>query len=130
MSSLLHDYQEFCRYGVLSPTVKIGKAVEEATGMVGGQAVVNAMGLIGEVGEVVDIIKKHFGHGKPLDEEHLVEELGDVLWYVNQIANNFGLDIKTIIRYNINKLNRRYPNEYAQQFNQPESLSTAGKRND
>ncbi len=115
MSSLIDDYQEFCRHGVLQPTIKIGDAVEQATGMGGGQAVVNAMGLIGECGEVVDIIKKHFGHGKPLNEEHLVEELGDVLWYVNQIANNFGLDIKTIIRYNINKLSRRYPHEYTNQ---------------
>lgn len=113
MSSLIDDYQDFCSRGVLEPTHKIGDAIWSATGYEGGEAIVNAMGLIGEVGEVVDIIKKHFGHGKPLNEEHLTEELGDVLWYVNQIANNFGLDIKTIIRYNINKLTRRYPNEYS-----------------
>lgn len=40
-----------------------------------------ALGLIGETGEVADIVKKHLWHGKPLDREHFIEELGDVAWY-------------------------------------------------
>lgn len=39
------------------------------------------LGLIGETGEVCDIIKKAEWHGKDLDRDHLIEELGDVAWY-------------------------------------------------
>lgn len=44
------------------------------------------LGLCGEAGEVADIVKKHLGHGHPLDRDKLIEELGDLLWYcaVNQ----------------------------------------------
>ncbi len=48
-------------------------------------------GLFGEVGEVADIIKKSRFHGRKLDHEHLLEELGDVLWYVTAISLKVGL---------------------------------------
>lgn len=107
------DYQKFCARGVLGPTTKIGKAIEEVSEQnEGGESVVYSLGLIGEVGEVVDIIKKHFGHGKPLDKEHLTEELGDVLWYVAQISSSFNLDLSSVINYNIIKLKERYKDAY------------------
>jgi hypothetical protein len=44
------------------------------------------LGLVGEAGEVCDLLKKHFGHGHPLDRQKLIAELGDVAWYLTAIT--------------------------------------------
>lgn len=41
-----------------------------------------AMGVTGEMGEIIDALKKHYIYGKPLDQANLVEELGDCCWYL------------------------------------------------
>ena len=48
------------------------------------------MGLCGESGEVIDLVKKWFAHGHELDKEKLVKELGDVAWYIAEIATALG----------------------------------------
>lgn len=70
---------------------------------------VSAVGLVGEAGEVAELLKKHVGHGKHLDSVALAEELGDVLWYVSDIATRAGLGLDTIAARNRNKLRARYP---------------------
>lgn len=50
------------------------------------------MGLFGETGEVVDLIKKHIGHSHPLDRDKLVKELGDVEWYMEAIRQAHGFE--------------------------------------
>ena len=70
------------------------------------------MGLAGEAGEVCDNLKKHLLHHKPLDREHLVEELGDVLWYFQHTLNTFDITWKEVVEYNIRKLCERYPDQY------------------
>lgn len=55
-----------------------------------------ALGLAGEVGEVVDLLKKSWGHGHPLDSDKLKKELGDSLWYVVALALQFNIGISTI----------------------------------
>lgn len=50
-----------------------------------------ALGVAGEAGEVCDLIKKHVGHGHPLDRDKLVKELGDVLWYGSVLAYRVGV---------------------------------------
>lgn len=67
------------------------------------------LGLAGESGEVADMIKKHLGHGHPLDTMALAKELGDVLWYLSQICDYYDLNLEAIAVGNINKLNKRYP---------------------
>lgn len=64
----------------------------------------HTLGLAGEAGEVVEHIKKHVGHGKELDVNRVAEELGDVLWYVAEIASLLGLHLNVIAIQNINKL--------------------------
>lgn len=76
----------------------------------GEDAICNGcLGLAGECGEVVDLYKKHRYQGHELDKEKMVEELGDVLWYVAEIANGLNVRLGTIARRNIDKLRRRYP---------------------
>lgn len=71
-----------------------------------------ALGLAGESGEVVDLVKKHLFHGHPLDTEHLAKEVGDVAWYVAVTAYGLGYDLETIFRMNLDKLHRRYPDGF------------------
>lgn len=68
-----------------------------------------ALGLAGEAGEVTELIKKDWFHGRTIDRDLLAAELGDVLWYVAALARRHGLDLDAIARGNIEKLMARYP---------------------
>jgi NTP pyrophosphatase (non-canonical NTP hydrolase) len=75
-------------------------------------AVKDALGLAGEVGEVVELIKKDRFQAQPLDREKLCLELGDVLWYLTNMAAGFGLTLEQIASANREKLRRRYPDSF------------------
>jgi NTP pyrophosphatase (non-canonical NTP hydrolase) len=68
-----------------------------------------AMGLAGEAGETVDLLKKWLFHGHTVEEDKLVKELGDVLWYVAALASSFGLNLDDVAKANVDKLLKRYP---------------------
>lgn len=68
-----------------------------------------AMGLAGEVGEVVDILKKHVHHNKPLDLSALKEELGDVFWYLAYCCEVVGTTLEEVANINAKKLRDRFP---------------------
>lgn len=70
------------------------------------------MGLAGESGECVDMMKKHLFQGHELDKEHMAKELGDVAWYIALSAYALGYDLETILRLNVEKLQKRYPNGF------------------
>ncbi|MED3623246.1 nucleoside triphosphate pyrophosphohydrolase family protein [Neobacillus thermocopriae] len=74
-----------------------------------------ALGIAGEAGEVADLIKKNIFHGHDLSKEEINKELGDVLWYISQIARLVGLTLDEIATSNIDKLIRRYPNGFSSQ---------------
>ena len=67
------------------------------------------MGLCGESGEAIDIVKKWMAHGHELDKEHLAKELGDIAWYLAEAATALDMDLENILRANIEKLKKRYP---------------------
>lgn len=71
-----------------------------------------ALGLGGETGEVLDDIKKREYHGRDIPIEHTAEELGDVMWYVANIATQLGFSLEDILEYNMHKLQERYPELY------------------
>lgn len=66
-------------------------------------------GIIGEAGEVVDLLKKTRFQGHTIDRDKLQEELGDVMFYVVNLCNILGFDLEEIIEGNYNKLLKRYP---------------------
>lgn len=75
---------------------------------------VNAvMGLCGESGECVDLVKKHLFQGHELDRAKLVKELGDVAWYLAEAAEALGVPLEDILQGNLDKLRRRYPEGFA-----------------
>ncbi|MBQ6492587.1 MAG: nucleoside triphosphate pyrophosphohydrolase family protein [Erysipelotrichaceae bacterium] len=67
------------------------------------------MGLCGESGEAIDIVKKHLHQGHELDSEKLINELGDIAWYLVETAYALGADLEDVLRKNIEKLEKRYP---------------------
>lgn len=71
-----------------------------------------AMGMCGESGEFSEIVKKLIFHRKNLTpevHEHLVKELGDVIWYWINTCRALGVDPNEVIALNIEKLQTRYP---------------------
>ena len=71
------------------------------------------MGLCGESGEAIDIVKKHISQGHELDKEKLVKELGDIAWYLAETAYALGVDLEEVLELNIQKLKNRYPNGFS-----------------
>ncbi len=69
----------------------------------------SVMGLCGEAGEAIDIVKKWMAHGHELDREHLAKELGDIAWYLAEAATALDMPLEDILRANIEKLRKRYP---------------------
>ena len=92
-------YTEFVGHGTMADTERDKKL------LVG-------MGLGGEGGEVCDYLKKVLLHGKPYEKAKLVEELGDVLWYVQLGCNVFDITVEELVRENIEKCVKRYPDHY------------------
>ena len=75
----------------------------------------SVMGLCGESGEAIDIIKKWMAHGHELDKDHLVKELGDIAWYLAEAATALDMDLEDILQANIEKLKKRYPEGFSSQ---------------
>ncbi len=69
----------------------------------------SVMGLCGESGEAIDIVKKWMAQGHELDKEHLAKELGDIAWYLAEAATALDMSLEDILQANINKLKKRYP---------------------
>lgn len=69
----------------------------------------SVMGLCGEAGEAIDIVKKWMAHGHELDRDHLAKELGDIAWYLAEAATALDLSLDDILQANIEKLKKRYP---------------------
>jgi NTP pyrophosphatase (non-canonical NTP hydrolase) len=70
------------------------------------------LGLCGETGEVADIYKKYLYQGHEFDREAMKIELGDVLWYVAELATGLGVTLEEVAAGNIEKLRKRYPDGF------------------
>ena len=77
-----------------------------------GGVINGCLGLAGESGEVLDIIKKWVFHEKELDKDHLKKEIGDVMWYVAMLCESFDFNIDEILKINVCKLKSRYPDGF------------------
>lgn len=72
-----------------------------------------AIGVSGEAGELLDAIKKFAIYQKPLDLENVVEELGDIEFYLQGIRQAFCIDREDVLQANIEKLRKRYGQTYS-----------------
>jgi len=67
-----------------------------------------ALGVCGEAGELADVVKKEIIYGKELDRKHLVEELGDLRFYIQATMMLYGISEQEVLQENANKLCVRY----------------------
>ena len=78
------------------------------------------MGLQTETGELTDAVKRHIFYGTPLDKVNLVEEIGDVFWYIAILMDELKVDVgdkasfEHAMKVNIEKLRARYPNKFTE----------------
>ena len=90
------DYQQEAM-SLLNPALNLQDVLENAL-----------MGLCGESGEAIDLLKKHRFQGHPLEKE-----LGDVAWYLAEAAQGLNVPLSEILQGNLNKLHGRYPNGFS-----------------
>lgn len=67
-----------------------------------------AIGVAGEAGELLDAIKKYVVYNKDLDLENVIEELGDLEFYMEGLRSSLGVSRTEVIVHNVRKLSRRY----------------------
>lgn len=72
-----------------------------------------ALGLSGEVGELVDTLKKHIFYGQEFDMANAQEELGDIFYYTIAMCQSLGLTADYVMANNKYKLDMRYPDGYS-----------------
>ena len=76
------------------------------------------MGLCGESGEAIDIVKKHLHQGHELNREKLIRELGDIAWYLAETAAALDVSLEEVLERNIEKLRSRYPEGFSAERSQ------------
>lgn len=90
------------------------KAMRTASESTESDLILNGvMGLNGEAGECIDIVKKHLFQGHELNKGKLLDELSDVMWYVAITCQGIGTTLDTVMEHNIEKLKKRYPNGFS-----------------
>jgi NTP pyrophosphatase (non-canonical NTP hydrolase) len=77
------------------------------------------LSLCEEAGEVASPIKKHIFHGHELNKEKIIEEMGDLMFYANNLMTLLDIEMTDVLDYNIKKISERYPNG----FNEHDSIN-------
>jgi NTP pyrophosphatase (non-canonical NTP hydrolase) len=72
-----------------------------------------AVGIAGEAGELLDAIKKVWVYAKPLDRQNVIEELGDIEWYLQALRSQLAITRDECLAANVEKLKARYPAGYS-----------------
>jgi NTP pyrophosphatase (non-canonical NTP hydrolase) len=73
------------------------------------------MGISTESGEIVDVFKKHLAYSKEIDYINIKEEIGDLMFYIVNMCNINGWDLREILDTNIAKLEARYPEKFTEE---------------
>jgi NTP pyrophosphatase (non-canonical NTP hydrolase) len=74
-----------------------------------------SFGISSESGEVADAAKRFVFYGKPLDRINMIEEAGDLLWYINVLLNAVGSNFDETMDRNIAKLKARYGEKFTEE---------------
>lgn len=121
MTDFLNDYIKFVDYTTSEPSRDLDTFMDmqhilEENGWPAHRLITAAMGLSAESGEFTEIVKKIMFQGKPMDDDtrnHMIREMGDVVWYLAQACIALNVSLKEVIDTNIVKLEARYPNGFS-----------------
>jgi NTP pyrophosphatase (non-canonical NTP hydrolase) len=76
------------------------------------QLLLCGLGSAEEAGEVAGIVKKHVFHGRPFSRDHFIDEIGDVLWYLDRALALVDCTMEMALTLNDLKLEQRYPSGF------------------
>jgi len=93
---------------LVAALVKPGEQIKESLTASDAHLIHMTMGICGEAGELLDAIKKATIYRKPLDLENVLEELGDIEFYLEGIRAALRITREACLTHNINKLSVRY----------------------
>ena len=82
-----------------------------------------SVGLGGEGGEILEHAKKHVWHDQPLDRAYLLKEMGDALWYLDQLAQLMGYTLEEVATANDEKLTARHPEGFSTKYHDSKGLN-------
>jgi len=85
-----------------------------------------ATGVVGEAGELIDAVKKNVIYRKPLDRENVIEELGDLEFYMEGLRSSLGITREQTLEHNIEKLGKRYA---GLEYSNKQAIDRADKEN-
>lgn len=71
-----------------------------------------SMGMCTETGELHDELKRCIVYGKEFDRTHVIEELGDLMWYIANMCNIIDIPLEAVMQINNSKLRARYPDKF------------------
>lgn len=72
-----------------------------------------SLAIAGEAGELANLTKKVFVHGHPYDRDRVIDELGDILWYIAVYGEAIGAPLSEIAARNLAKVVTRYPDGFS-----------------
>ena len=106
----LREYNQMFRYVNSDDLMTARRLANKRTaGMVHA-----AIGMSTETGEIWDNLKKHLIYGTDIDEDNLIEELGDIMWYIWKMCAILNVDLTTVMNNNRKKLLKRYANGFSE----------------
>lgn len=73
------------------------------------------LGMVGEVGELADLMKKSMFHGHEFDLDHAREELADAAWYVPLMCRALGITLNELFEISLAKVEKRYGNTFSEE---------------
>lgn len=89
---------------------KTGEAIAKECDAIKANLMHHAVGVASEAGELLDAVKKNFIYNKPVDRENVIEELGDLEFYIAGIREALAITRDQTLEANMSKLAKRYPN--------------------
>ena len=119
--------EAFTHGDMVKQLAKPGETIAEELTGADAHAVHMVLGISGEAGELLDAVKKSVIYRKPLDLDNVVEELGDLEFYLEGLRQGLGITREQTLQANISKLGKRYQGH---QYSDQQAQDRADKASD
>lgn len=108
------DSKTYKAWALTKERKEYDKVAERISTGTTGSLLHGAIGISGEAGELMDAVKKHVLYGKELDRANVLEESGDILWYMSIVLESVGSSFEEVMQLNQDKLDKRYPGGFTE----------------